>query len=181
MYTVTIEVYKNKSKKNLTFTPKYNIEGDKESGVRAVNITGTCTDASGIVAANGEDLSKQILGKRTTIALTGTQAKTLLTKTLDVFNQRASMGNKNPVVHIQVKAFRISPLPRTIYVANIKGDAEVITDQDPSIDSDVFKAITNLNTALEEKNERKATFISNLVTVLTTDVKEFVPGKKAAK
>lgn len=178
-YTVTIEIYKNKKNRNITWTPKHKIEGDKESGIRAVNLTGTCTFASDIRGADGEDLSKQILGKRTTIAFTAAQAKSLLAETLTVFNQRASLGDKNPVVHLTVKAFRVSPLPNTIYVANIRG-AEVISNQDASIDSDVFKAITNLNATLEQENPRKANFISNLVTVLTTDVKE-LGRKKAAK
>lgn len=176
-HTITIEVFKNKTKANITWTPKYNIAEDKTSGVKAANITGTCVDVAGLIASTGEDLSASVKGRRTTLAFTPKMAKEVLLATQDIFKQRASLGNKKPLVHIKVKALRVSPLPNTFYVSNIVS-FEVIADAEQSLDADVFKAIAGVNQALEQDNPRKASFISNLVTALTTEISF---GKKVAK
>lgn len=167
-YKISIEVYKHNSKDNITFNTKYNVDKDQKSGVKVVNITGSCVGAEGLIANNGTNLGEQIKGKRTTLAFDKDLAVALLKEAKQLYAARGEAGDKNPVVNIVVECQRVTPLTNTIYVANII-NYELVAAQGV-LDADIFGALNDFNTQVENQKQSKNGVIANLITKLAAQV-----------
>lgn len=169
---VVLECIKNSAKTNLTYTTPEN------STTRFVNITGKAVEVRGLTV-QGTDVSEYVLGARITVCCDPISGFVLIEETQELFDERAAVGEKSPVVNIR---FELGKLDQTStgYIGKYVSNIEIIDTVDTveqAISLDMFKK--NANAIVVETRQASDEAI-NRASLLKKKVKETNQTQNAA-